>query len=53
MDWIGDVGGLIDGMKYFGSFLVAPIAAFSMRVELFSTTFRSMPNYESVHDSDG
>ena len=53
MDWIGDVGGLIDGLRLIGIFLVAPIAAFSLRVELFSTAFKSMPNYGSVCDLDG
>ena len=39
LDWLGDVGGLLDGLKLFASFLVAPIAAFSMRAELLSAAF--------------
>ena len=53
LDWIGDVGGLLDGLKIVGSFLVAPIAAFSLRSELLSTVFKSAPNYGSVSHLDG
>ena len=53
LDWIGDVGGLLDGLRIVGSFLIAPIAAFSMRVELFTTAFKSKPNYGDVRDLDG
>ena len=36
LDWLGDVGGLLDGLKIIGSLLIAPIASFTMRVELFN-----------------
>ena len=39
MDWIGDVGGLLDGLRLVGGVIVAPIAAFSYRVELISAAF--------------
>ena len=34
LDWLGDVGGLLDGLKIIGSILIAPIASFTMKVEL-------------------
>ena len=34
LDWLGDVGGLFDGLKIIGSFIIAPIASFAMKTEL-------------------
>ena len=39
LDWVGDVGGLLDGLMFLGSFVVAPIAAFAMNVELSAVAF--------------
>ena len=39
LDWLGDVGGLLDGLRIIGSVLVAPIAAFSLRIELLAAVF--------------
>ena len=36
LDWVGDVGGLLDGLKVLGGFFVAPIATFALKVELLS-----------------
>ena len=35
LDWVGDIGGLLDGLRFIGSFLLAPIATFLIRVELY------------------
>ena len=34
LDWLGDVGGLFDGMRIIGGFIVYPVAAFSLKAEL-------------------
>lgn len=39
LDWVGDVGGLLDGLKLVGGFFVAPIAMAAMRVELAIDAF--------------
>ena len=43
LDWLGDVGGLLDGLKLIGGFFVAPIAAFSVRVAILAAAF---PDYK-------
>ena len=37
LDWIGDVGGLFDGLKVLGTFLIAPVATFAMQAEVLIT----------------
>ena len=41
LDWIGDVGGLFDGLKLVGAFLVAPFASFAMQAEVLTAAFRT------------
>ena len=36
LEWMGDVGGLFDGLKIVGGFLIWPIATFTMRLEMLS-----------------
>lgn len=36
LDWIGDIGGLFDGLYFIGSRMLGPIAAFAMKAELFT-----------------
>ena len=38
LDWVGDIGGLLDGLRFIGSFLLAPIATFLIRIELYKRT---------------
>ena len=40
LDWTSDVGGLLDGLKLIGGFLVAPLAMFSLRLELLKLSFK-------------
>jgi len=39
LDWVGDVGGLLDGLRILGGFLIAPIAMAAMKVELTEAAF--------------
>ena len=39
LEWLGDVGGLFEGLNGIGFFLVAPIASYAMRMEILTTTF--------------
>lgn len=40
LEWLGDVGGLFDGLRIIGHFFVAPIASYAMRTELLTLIFR-------------
>jgi len=31
LDWLGDVGGLFDALRYIGSFLITPLATYSLK----------------------
>jgi len=42
LDWVGDIGGLYDGLRLLGSFIIAPFAIYSLQVELVSTIFRQV-----------
>ena len=35
LDWLGDVGGLFEGLFVIGSFFISPIAYFAMKLHLF------------------
>ena len=36
LDWLGDVGGLFEGLTRFFMILVGPLAAFAMKAEVLS-----------------
>ena len=40
LEWLGDIGGLTDALRYLGQFLIMPIASYSLKVDLLSTIFR-------------
>ena len=46
LEWLGDVGGLLDMLIYIGAVLVSPIAAFTLKAELLSQIFRFAPSLE-------
>ena len=39
LEWLGDVGGLLDALRYIGYYLITPITAFKMRVALLTQSF--------------
>jgi hypothetical protein len=44
LDWLGDLGGLMDALYVFSSILVAPISAFKMQAILMSKLIREKPS---------
>ena len=40
LEWLGDIGGLLDALRYIGGFLVAPIASFSLSSDLLASIFK-------------
>ena len=39
LEWMGDLGGLFDALRYIGLYLIAPFASYSLKTELLSTIF--------------
>ena len=42
LDWIGDIGGLFDGLRIFIGKIIAPIAAIALRSDLLTLNFRQV-----------
>ena len=51
LDWIGDIGGLFDGLTLLVGKFIAPIAAIALRAELLTSNFRQVVigNASNVH----
>ena len=47
LEWIGDVGGLFDGLILLANYFVAPIATFSLRSILLSENFIQVKSMRS------
>ena len=43
LSWLGDLGGLLDALKYAGEFLLAPYLAFTTQSTLLRSLFRMKP----------
>ena len=41
LEWLGDVGGLFDGLHLLVGFVVAPISAYALKQRLMGSTFSS------------
>ena len=52
LEWLGDVGGLFEGLKNISGFFIAPIASFALRVKLF-TAASSDKNDDDLASSGG
>ena len=48
LEWLGDVGGLFDGLVLFANYLIAPFVSFYMQSVLFSQLLGK--NEDSQHD---
>ena len=44
LEWLGDVGGLFDGLRLIFSLLIAPVASLAMKSELLISVFREVPS---------
>ena len=40
LDYVGDVGGLMDGLKLVASILIAPISSYNFNVSLLTNLFK-------------
>lgn len=40
LEWLGDIGGLFDALRYIGAMLIYPIAAYNLRSKLLGSVFR-------------
>ena len=49
LEWVGDIGGLFDGLLYLCGYLISPFAGMSMRAMLTSEAFKTeKTNSESL-----
>ena len=47
LEWIGDIGGLFDGLTLLVGKFIAPIAAFALQAELLTLNFRQVETEDS------
>ena len=50
LEWLGDVGGLFDGLKLIAQFIVGPLAAFTLNSELLSQIFMIKKEISTTDD---
>ena len=50
LSFVGDIGGLVDGLMMLGSFLLSPYTSFKLRSYLLSHLYRRLP--ERVHEGE-
>ena len=43
LDWLGDLGGLFDALRYICAVLVQPVTAFTLKTTLLTAFFRFKP----------
>ena len=48
LEWLGDVGGLYDGLRIFISFILSPISVFALKSEIFVSIFRINKLYPGI-----
>ena len=41
LEWLGDVGGLFDGLMLIGKFFILPIGGLALKLKLLTTVFLS------------
>ena len=51
LDFIGDIGGLFDGLRLLASALIAPLAHFTLKSELFTQLSESVGRGSPKSDS--
>lgn len=39
LDWLGDLGGLFDMLRYFGTMIAAPLSTFALQTTLLTSIF--------------
>ena len=53
LDWIGDVGGLYDGLRYLFGMIIAPYSSFALQSKLLVSFFKFKPSHVADPDGDG
>ena len=48
LEWLGDIGGLFDALRYIGYLLIAPIASYHLKTELLSSIFNKQKTQRSA-----
>ena len=44
LEWLGDIGGLFDGLSYLGKIMMGPLSAMALKAELLTHIFALEPN---------
>ena len=44
LEWLGDIGGLFDGLSYLGKIIIGPLATMALNAELLLHIFALEPN---------
>ena len=47
LDWMGDMGGLVDAFFILGQLLISPVSSFALHSKLLSSMFRYRDSYRS------
>ena len=48
LDWLGDMGGLLDALYLIGMIVMSPFAEFALKTELLSSIFRFRGSEEAL-----
>ena len=48
LDWLGDMGGLLDAMYFIGAIILSPFSRYALKSELINTMFRYRKSDESA-----
>lgn len=51
LEWLGDIGGLLDALRHIGTFVVAPITSFSLSSDLLSSIFTRQKHVASAPET--
>ena len=52
LEWLGDIGGLFDALRYIGLFFVSPVARYYLKVELLTQNFRQVPKSKVIGEGE-
>ena len=51
LDWLGDLGGLYDALKYICSFIISPLSVFAMNQTVLTKLFRFKDHEKKIKHS--
>ena len=47
LEYLGDIGGLFDALRYMGIFIISPFVSFSLRSKLLNSLFRFVTSVQT------